>query len=851
MINEEPLTEECLEEQFEDDQEDEYTIKKEEPHIYILARQNLQSYNNYVVEKINEFFPKRTNDNKPDYREFQFETIKKIIDSFVLKGKKFVAVDGPVGCGKSAINYTVARIIGSTVYLTPQKQLQDQIIREKWDGVRMIKGRNAYVCNHSSKYPDDKIRCDYHKDDRSHCNNSKSLFKIYDLENIKDSIKNIINCCGDDDYQLKLRSAFDSNENIDEELEKINQFCTITNSDGIVKNASTDIGCRMSKRECAYRCSKIRTVMAPVKILNPDIFFMLNSYVHLFKENEMMVIDECHAIENVIQRLFSFEIPIDTLKEVFGVNLECLWGCEPGNFVNQYNAIYENYLGPILCVSRIISRLGDVCSVHDDDSFIKMKSSNMYAEELRINYRDAFSDGLSMIKILNYAFTGNEVDDEDYLYVNGFIKMIREDFIKLCEKEECCESFDIMDTLIPAAIKYYSNSNTKTEMAYCSHISIIKKMMTPIVEKLHKMVFVKNGEYESFVAGYQIDKAKLICKRNGILAYIPDYYSDYDTARYMSIVPLATNAYLRMFFYTFANKILLTSGTWVDPNGTFNILGINKNEIEFIKIPSTFKRENRPIYVLSDEEYTDFSQKNDSMKFVYKTEDGIKKFNNELEHVIEKVRTYIENKHGCNPNIVVHCHTFDIARMIARYYPSINNKFLIHIGKDDKEIINNYNKSIIQYQHKELLLQKLRDNPDSGTILVSSSVSEGVDLKDGITRVQIILKRPIPSIVDPYVNARWKGCPSLGIKPDDNFLDRIVYTTMIQQYGRVVRSKEDWGYTIIMDQAIAKTLFYILLQRNEKRVSDLNIRYFIEGIQGGRGSKGTPFFYWHFEEKTE
>ena len=71
------------------------------------------------------YFPIRNSADIPTYREHQRETIIKIAIAFFIDGKKFVALDGPVGCGKSAINYTVAMMVEKSVYLacsTPEFQ---------------------------------------------------------------------------------------------------------------------------------------------------------------------------------------------------------------------------------------------------------------------------------------------------------------------------------------------------------------------------------------------------------------------------------------------------------------------------------------------------------------------------------------------------------------------------------------------------------------------------------------------------------------------------------------------------------------------------------------------------------
>lgn len=92
-----------------------------------------------------------------EYRPGQLETIKAIIKSFNNR-KKFVILEAPTGSGKSAIGMALAQLFDESYYLTPQKFLQDQLIRDFGEnGVHIeeniwpmidLKGRNAYPCNY-------------------------------------------------------------------------------------------------------------------------------------------------------------------------------------------------------------------------------------------------------------------------------------------------------------------------------------------------------------------------------------------------------------------------------------------------------------------------------------------------------------------------------------------------------------------------------------------------------------------------------------------------------------------------------------------------------------------------------
>jgi ATP-dependent DNA helicase DinG len=78
----------------------------------------------------------------------------------------------------------------------------------------------------------------------------------------------------------------------------------------------------------------------------------------------------------------------------------------------------------------------------------------------------------------------------------------------------------------------------------------------------------------------------------------------------------------------------------------------------------------------------------------------------------------------------------------------------------------------------------------------------GVDLPDDLLRVQVIARLPFPDMGDPLVKAQMKNATK------DNPLDKgqraYNYDTaagLVQAYGRIMRSEDDWGTTYLLDPA--------------------------------------------------
>ena len=99
------------------------------------------------------------------------------------------------------------------------------------------------------------------------------------------------------------------------------------------------------------------------------------------------------------------------------------------------------------------------------------------------------------------------------------------------------------------------------------------------------------------------------------------------------------------------------------------------------------------------------------------------------------------------------------------------------------------------------------------TVLISPSLHLGVDLKDDLSRFQIIVKVPYPDLTDKRISEMKKRDPKWYVW---NTVLRLV-----QAYGRSVRSKDDYATTYILDSSISFLL---------KNAQDIVPKWFTEAI---------------------
>ena len=119
-----------------------------------------------------------------------------------------------------------------------------------------------------------------------------------------------------------------------------------------------------------------------------------------------------------------------------------------------------------------------------------------------------------------------------------------------------------------------------------------------------------------------------------------------------------------------------------------------------------------------------------------------------------------------------------------------------------------------------------------GTVLVSPSMTEGVDLKDDLSRFQVMIKVPYPDLADTRISRRKELEEKMKLRPLS-----YVYKTaivIIQAIGRSVRTETDYAVTFTLDTrftsfAIQQPELMRLLTRhvrNNKEISKL------EGMKG-------------------
>lgn len=220
-----------------------------------------------------------------------------------------------------------------------------------------------------------------------------------------------------------------------------------------------------------------------------------------------------------------------------------------------------------------------------------------------------------------------------------------------------------------------------------------------------------------------------------------------------------------------ADRFLFMSSTILDKDAYCSDLGIDPAKTAFISMPSEFPVENRPIIYMP------------KMKMTYGWNNPDKK--DERTGMVQAIIDLLQ--HHEDDNGIIHTGSFQIADwLIQNIKGKIPHTIYEHGPKSDftrDQVINDF-----------------QNNSGERKLLISPSITEGLDLKDDLGRFAIWAKVPFPFLGDNWVKRRQQL--------SSDWYSRQAMIAMIQGGGRIVRSKDDWGHVYILDESFGNLLKY-------------------------------------------
>lgn len=219
--------------------------------------------------------------------------------------------------------------------------------------------------------------------------------------------------------------------------------------------------------------------------------------------------------------------------------------------------------------------------------------------------------------------------------------------------------------------------------------------------------------------------------------------------------PLKMDSLFKSLCDNWADKFIFMSATILDIDGYIKELGIDRNQCCIIREDSSFDPNKSPIYYMPCG-----SMKYSCIDETLKT----------VEDIVRKILNAKPQEKG-----IIHSGNYKIANYLNEKLGS--NRF---ITKGDTK------------QSNQQLIEK-HIKSKYPTVLLSPSMTTGVDLKDDLARWQIVIKMPFGSLADERIKKKseidpdWYACEAL--------------KTLIQACGRSTRSEDDYSVTYILDSS--------------------------------------------------
>lgn len=234
-------------------------------------------------------------------------------------------------------------------------------------------------------------------------------------------------------------------------------------------------------------------------------------------------------------------------------------------------------------------------------------------------------------------------------------------------------------------------------------------------------------------------------------------------------IPLKVDV-LSKYLFSQADKVVILSATIIDPASFCKELGIP--EYAYVRVDTDFLPSKSPIHIMAKQ------------KLNYANLKGM------LPTLMKQIKGILD--HHSDEKGIIHTHTQFLADYIRDNIKS-NRLLCREAGVRNEELL------------------ELHEASPRPTVLVSPSMTYGVDLKGDLGKFQIILKAPWLPTKDVRVEKL--------MKIDKEWYANAMLKTLVQACGRSVRSEDDECETYILDGSI-----YDAMARNKHKLP----KFFIE-----------------------
>ena len=223
----------------------------------------------------------------------------------------------------------------------------------------------------------------------------------------------------------------------------------------------------------------------------------------------------------------------------------------------------------------------------------------------------------------------------------------------------------------------------------------------------------------------------------------------------VEFLPVWVTPHVQSALLRHAEKFLFLSATIGDPATFCELFSLDPKDVYVIRCPSIFDVVRRPIY------YTPVVRVSGA-----DVEESAKKLAPVLDALIE----------GYQSKGLIHTVSYRLARAVERRLSVKSRARLL----------------LPQANRREQALEEFRQSEEP-LVLMSPSMTTGVDLPFDLCRWQAILKLPFADQTSPVVKEQMKSALGKRLQM------QATAQTLCQAYGRIMRDEADWGVTHLLD----------------------------------------------------
>lgn len=318
----------------------------------------------------------------------------------------------------------------------------------------------------------------------------------------------------------------------------------------------------------------------------------------------------------------------------------------------------------------------------------------------------------------------------------------------------------LSETFIPTAQQHMTDLTNQIEMARIdSDISYLEGGKNR--EDLMKLI-KKLDSWDKFIC--RLNRFMASDDMLNWLCFTTEENKRSGTKEELLIKPLTATMFADEILFDKAEMVVIMSATILDFNFFMRNLGINPADAICVRIDSDFPVENRPVYF----------QKIGSMAARVDKETGMRMRELTMPKMVLFVEKLLDKYSGKKG--IIHTNSYEFAKQVITHLRSTRHGYRVVTHTSDT---GSREAAVLEHAERE-----------DDTVLISPSMTEGLDLNEDLGRFCIVIKVPF-LYIDPYVEARMKR--------DKDWYDYMTLLAIVQEFGRVVRSREDKAHGWLLD----------------------------------------------------